>query len=63
MELLLANVHPDPARRKTVGDTKRAFTDLFYMNKKVDTYDSLVENFNARAFAVAQTTVAAPLIP
>jgi hypothetical protein len=63
VELLLANVHPDPARRKTVGDTKRAFTDLFYMNKKVDTYDSLVENFNARAFAVAQTTVAAPLIP
>ena len=46
VELLLANVHPDPARRKTVGDTKRAFTDLFFMNKKVETYDNIVENFN-----------------
>ena len=58
VELLLANVHPDPARRKTVGETKRAFTDLFYMNKNVKTYDSLVETFNARGFAFAQTTVA-----
>jgi hypothetical protein len=58
VELLLANVHPDPARRKTVGETKRAFTDLFYMNKNVETYDSLVETFNARGFAFAQTTVA-----
>ena len=57
VELLLANVHPDPARRNPIHDTKRAFTDLFYMNKKVETYDSIVENFNARAFAVAQTTV------
>jgi hypothetical protein len=50
VQLLLMNVHPDPARRKTVGDTKRAFTDLFYMNERVETYDSLVENFNADAF-------------
>jgi serine/threonine protein kinase len=56
VQLLLTNMHPDPARRKTVGDTKRAFTDLFYMNEKVETYDSLVENFNADFFA--QTTVA-----
>jgi hypothetical protein len=58
VELLLTNVHPDPARRKTVGETKRAFTDLFYTNKNVETYDSLVETFNARGFAIAQTTVA-----
>jgi len=50
VELLLANVHPDPARRKTVGDTKRGFTDLFYMNKNVDTYDNIVQNFNANTF-------------
>lgn len=52
VELLLSNVHPDPARRKTVNDTKRLFTDLFYMNKNVDTYDNIVQNFNADAFAV-----------
>lgn len=50
VELLLANVHPDPARRKTIGDTKRMFTDLFYMSKNVDTYDNIVQNFNAIAF-------------
>ena len=55
VQLLLMNVHPDPARRKTVGDTKSAFTDLFYMNETVDTYDSLVQNFNINFFA--QTTV------
>ena len=58
VELLLANVHPDPARRKTVGDTKRTFTDMFYMNETVDTYDSLLQNFNAREFAFKQTTIA-----
>ena len=56
VQLLLMNVHPDPARRKTVGDTKRAFTDLFYMNETVETYDSLVQNFNTDFFT--QPTVA-----
>jgi hypothetical protein len=56
VQLLLMNVHPDPARRKTVDDTKRAFTDLFYMNEHVDMYDSLVENFNATGFV--QNTIA-----
>ena len=58
VELLLANVHPDPARRKTVGDTKRTFTDMFYMNETVDTYDSLLQNFDAREFVFNQTTIA-----
>jgi hypothetical protein len=58
VELLLANVHPDPARRKTVGDTKRTFTDMFYMNETVNTYDSLLQNFDAREFAFKQTTIA-----
>ena len=58
VQLLLMNVHPDPARRKTVGDTKRTFTDMFYMNETVDTYDSLLQNFNAREFAFKQTTIA-----
>jgi serine/threonine protein kinase len=55
VELLLQNVHPDPARRKTVEETKRAFTDMFYMNEKVEMYDVLVENFNANAFALKTT--------
>ena len=50
VELLLSNVHPDPARRKTVGDTQRVFTDLFYMNRNVDTYDNIVQNFSIDAF-------------
>jgi serine/threonine protein kinase len=57
VQLLLMNVHPDPARRKTVGDTKRAFTDLFYMNERVDAYDHLVENFNANEFFQTTTVL------
>ena len=58
VQLLLANVHPDPARRKTVGDTKRTFTEMFYTHETVDTYDSLLQNFNAREFAFKQSTIA-----
>ena len=57
VELLLLNVHPDPARRKTVGDTKRVFTDLFYMNKNVDTYDNIVQNFSIDAFVKTVRTL------
>ena len=49
VELLLLNVHTDPDRRKPVGDTKRAFTDLFYMNARVEMYDNIVEHFNPDA--------------
>ena len=56
VQLLLTNIHPDPERRKTVGDTKSTFMNLFYMNEKVETYDRLVENFNSDFFA--QTTIA-----
>jgi serine/threonine protein kinase len=57
VELLLANVHPDPERRKTVGETKQMFTDLFYMNKNVDTYDNIVQNFNVDVFVKTAKTV------
>ena len=57
VELLLSNVHPDPARRKTVGDTKRVFTDLFYMNKNVDTYDNIMQNFSIDAFVKTVRTL------
>ena len=50
VQLLLTNVHPDPARRTSVGDTKRAFTDLFYMKERVEMYDRIVEQFNTDAF-------------
>lgn len=50
VQLLLTNVHPDPSRRKTVDDTKRAFTDMFYMNERVEMYDRIVEHFNPDAF-------------
>jgi hypothetical protein len=56
VQLLLMNVHPDPDRRKPVGDTKRAFTDMFYMNERVEMYDNIVENFNADAF-IRQTII------
>ena len=50
VQLLLTNVHPDPDRRKTAADTKRAFTDLFYMKERVEMYDNIVERFNLDAF-------------
>ena len=62
VELLLQNVHPDPARRKTVEETKRAFTDMFYMNEKVEMYDVLVENFNANAFTQKTTKLSQSLL-
>jgi hypothetical protein len=49
VELLLLNVHPDPDRRKPAGDTKRAFTDLFYMTARVEMYDNIVAHFNPDA--------------
>ena len=56
VQLLLMNVHPDPDRRKPVGDTKRAFTDMFYMNQRVEMYDNIVEHFNTDAF-IRQTII------
>lgn len=50
VQLLLTNVHPDPDRRKTAADTKRAFNDLFYMNERVEMYDTIVERFDLDAF-------------
>ena len=50
VQLLLTNVHPDPARRRSVGDTKRTFTDLFYMKELFEMYDRIVEQFNPDAF-------------
>ena len=50
VQLLLANVHPDPARRKLPTDTKREFADLFYMNERVEMYDAILEHFNMDAF-------------
>jgi hypothetical protein len=55
VQLLLMNVHPDPDRRKPVGDTKRAFTDMFYMNERVEMYDNIVERFNLYAFQQSST--------
>jgi len=57
VELLLVNVHPDPERRKTVGQTKQLFTDLFYMNKNLDTYNNIVQNFNVDAFVKTVKTL------
>lgn len=56
VQLLLTNVHPNPDRRKSVGDTKNAFIDMFYMNEQVDAYDSLVANFNVDAFIQTAST-------
>jgi hypothetical protein len=53
VQLLLLNVHPDPDRRKTAGDTKRAFTDLFYMNERVEMYDNIVAHFNPDALLMS----------
>jgi hypothetical protein len=50
VQLLLTNVHPDPSRRKSVGDTKRLFTDMFYMKELFEMYDRIVEQFNPDAF-------------
>ena len=50
VQLLLMNVHPDPDRRKSASDTKRAFTDMFYMNERVEMYNTIVEHFNPNAF-------------
>lgn len=55
VQLLLTNVHPDPDRRKTAADTKRAFTDLFYMKERVEMYDNIVERFNLDAFKHTST--------
>ena len=61
VQLLLLNVHPDPAKRETVSHTKRAFADLFFMNEQVDAYDSLVANFNTDVFVQNTTALSSVL--
>ena len=63
VELLLLNVHPDPDRRKTAGDTKRAFTDLFYMNERVEMYDNIVAHFNPDALLTTHSPPSGTPLP
>lgn len=44
--LLLINIHPDPKKRLSVGDTRQRFYELFYLNENIDTYIKMVEDIN-----------------
>jgi hypothetical protein len=43
-QLLLTNIHPDPARRTSVLGTRQRFYELFYLNENIDTYIKMIED-------------------
>ena len=49
-QLLLVNISPDPKKRKSVPNTLKTYTDLFYVDEKIANYDLLIENFDKEIF-------------
>jgi serine/threonine protein kinase len=43
-QLLLTNIHPDPAQRTSVLGTRQRFYELFYLNENIDTYIKMIED-------------------
>ena len=43
-QLLLTNIHPDPARRASIAATRQRFYELFYLNENIDTYIKMIED-------------------
>ena len=48
-QLLLTNIHPDPAQRTSVLGTRQRFYELFYLNENIDTYIKMIEDITVDA--------------
>ena len=45
-QLLLYNIHPNPAKRYSLEATKEKFKDIFFMEEQVDNYMDLIDTFD-----------------
>ena len=44
-QMLLYNIHPDPAKRYSLEETKQRFKDIFFLEEDVDNYVDFIETF------------------
>ena len=44
-QMLLYNIHPDPAKRYSLAETKQRFKDIFFLEEDVDNYVDFIETF------------------
>jgi serine/threonine protein kinase len=44
-QMLLYNIHPDPAKRYSLDETKQRFKDIFYLEEEVDNYVDFIDTF------------------
>ena len=45
-QMLLYNIHPNPAKRYSLKETQQKFKDIFFMEEQVDNYMDLLESFD-----------------
>ena len=45
-QMLLYNIHPDPAKRYSWADTKQRFKDIFFLEENVDNYVDFINTFD-----------------
>jgi serine/threonine protein kinase len=45
-QMLLYNIHPDPAKRYSLADTKQRFKDIFFLEENVDNYVDFINTFD-----------------
>ena len=43
--MLLHNIHPDPAKRYSLAETKQRFNDIFFLEENVDNYVDFIDTF------------------
>jgi serine/threonine protein kinase len=44
-QMLLHNIHPDPAKRYSLAETKQRFNDIFFLEEDVDNYVDFIDTF------------------
>ena len=44
-QMLLYNIHPNPAKRYSLVETKQRFKDIFFLEEDVDNYVDFIETF------------------
>ena len=45
-QILLFNIHPDPSKRYTIAETRKAFSDIFYTVGEMVEYTELIDEMD-----------------
>jgi hypothetical protein len=49
-EILINNIHPDPARRSDYSTTRYKYKSIFYQDVNIENYELLIDNFDFEDF-------------